>query len=150
MFQGIQNVSGLDSRENQLQDVADKLPNLGVAVNQNEKVIIYKRSDTFYTQHTTLTLNNDSTRAAITYNFAPNVISWVLGVCFFPLGFLIFIVANNAKSDFENSVALLWGIEIVGSADRMRDRPKCGRIADPSLLSYRKALQFALSVLRTD
>ena len=107
MFQGIQNVPGLDSRENQLQDVADKLPNLGVAVNQNEKVIIYKRSDTFYTQHTTLTLNNDSTRVAITYNFAPNVISWVLGVCFFPLGFLIFIVANNAKSDFENSVALL-------------------------------------------
>jgi hypothetical protein len=107
MFQGIKNVTGLDPREGHLQEIADKLPNLGVAINKTAKVIIYKRSDTFYTQHTTLTLNNDGTRAAITYNFAPSVASWVLGVCFFPFGFLIFIVANNAKSDFENSAALL-------------------------------------------
>lgn len=107
MFQGIKNIAGLTSGENPLQEIADKLPNLGVAINKNEKAIIYKRSDTFYTQHTTLALNNDGTRVAITYNFAPSVISWALGVCFFPFGFLIFIVAHNAKSDFENSTALL-------------------------------------------
>jgi hypothetical protein len=107
MFQGLKSVPGLTPREGNLQEIADKLPNLGFEISQNEKVKIYKRANTFYTQHTTLSLNNDGTRATVTYNFAPSVASWILGVCFFPFGFLIFIVANNAKSDFENSATLL-------------------------------------------
>lgn len=107
MFQGIRNVSDLHPGEGQLQEIVDKLPNLGLVMSTNEKAIVYKREDTFYTQHTTLSLNKDGTRAAITYNFAPSIMAWAIGVCFFPFGFLIFIVAMNAKSDFENSTALL-------------------------------------------
>lgn len=107
MFQGIKSVPDLQPGEGQLQIIADKLPNLGVSVSSSESALVYKREDTFYTQNTSLILNKDGTRASITYSFAPSFLAWGLGVCFFPLGFLIFIIPMNAKSDFENSAALL-------------------------------------------
>lgn len=38
----------------------------------------------------------------IKYSFNPNLLSWLLGICFFPFGFLIFLLPNKAKDEFED------------------------------------------------
>lgn len=40
----------------------------------------------------------------IDYNFSPNILSWIIGICLFPFGFLIFIITSNAKNDFEDEI----------------------------------------------
>jgi len=107
MFQGIKNMGGLSPDDGTLGQIAERLPNLGIVTMENERQHVFTRSDTFFTQKTTLTLTKDGTQATIVYVFAPNWVSWALGICFFPLGCLIFLLAYNAKIDFDNSVALL-------------------------------------------
>ena len=41
----------------------------------------------------------------IEYNFSPNILSWLLGICLFPFGFLIFIITSNSKNDFEDEIS---------------------------------------------
>lgn len=41
----------------------------------------------------------------IEYNFSPNISSWMIGICLFPFGFLIFIITSNAKNDFEDEIS---------------------------------------------
>jgi len=41
----------------------------------------------------------------IEYNFSPNILSWIIGICLFPFGFLIFIITSNAKNDFEDEIS---------------------------------------------
>jgi hypothetical protein len=37
----------------------------------------------------------------IDYQAKPDVIGWLIGICFFPIGLAIFILANNAKGDIQ-------------------------------------------------
>ena len=99
--------SGFISKETSVQsldDLNETLDLFGVPRSVNSNQRIYKNSHSFYNQTTTVGLHTNTegkTRVNITYSFNPNVLSWVLGICFFPFGFLIFIIPNKEKDEFE-------------------------------------------------
>ena len=43
----------------------------------------------------------------IQYTFNPSLAAWLLGICFFPLGFLIFYLPYKAKEDFSDQLFIL-------------------------------------------
>ena len=88
----------------EIQDLKEKLNFLGINMVSNDSLLVYESSSTFYTQKTEVTLFKNSkgkNTVNFTYTFSPNFLSWLLGICFFPFGFLIFIIPNNEKSNFE-------------------------------------------------
>lgn len=88
----------------ELQDLKEKFNFLGINTVSNDSLLVYESSSTFYIQKTEVTLFKNSTgktNVNFSYSFNPNFLSWLLGICFFPFGFLIFILPNNEKSNFE-------------------------------------------------
>lgn len=82
----------------------DKIDFLGFLTSKTSSKYFFKKSDTFYTQHTEVSFFKKSDGRQyinFTYSFNPNFFSWLLGICFFPLGFLIFIISQKEKNDFE-------------------------------------------------
>ncbi len=43
----------------------------------------------------------------VQYSFSPTIISWILALCFFPFGFLLFYLPLKAKEDFSDQLFLL-------------------------------------------
>ncbi|MDA8956044.1 hypothetical protein N9H19_00280 [Flavobacteriales bacterium] len=77
---------------------------LGVLESENNYQKKFKKPHTFYNQTTTVGLHTNSeskTRINFYYSFSPNFLSWILGICFFPFGLLIFIIPNKDKDEFE-------------------------------------------------
>lgn len=99
--------SGFTSKEtsaNDLESFNDLFNFLGVLEEKGDNKRIFKKSQTFYNQKTEISLHTNSkgkTRVNFIYSFNPNFLSWILGICFFPFGFLIFIIPNKEKDDFE-------------------------------------------------
>ena len=101
MFKGFQRIKL--SKFSSFEDSVEKLDFLGVPENIGEKSAIFRKSEMFYSQKTSVTLYQKSKSDVFLqfeYDFNPNLIAWLLGICFFPLGFLIFIIPNNEKNDF--------------------------------------------------
>lgn len=87
--------------------VEKKLPLLYFAQkNLINSAIVIKQSDFFYKSKSTVRLVKfkDYSKIIVTYNFKPSIWSWLIGLCCFPLGFLIFIFTSNAKNDFEQTL----------------------------------------------
>ena len=83
---------------------SEKFSFLGHPKNISEKDAIFSKSSTFYVQETKVKVFVNSKKELFlnfSYSFSPNFLSWLLGICFFPLGFLIFIIPNRDKDDFE-------------------------------------------------
>lgn len=99
--------NGFYSKEfetNNLLDVNEKLHFLGINKVSNDSLLVYETSSTFFTHKTEITLfknTNGKNKLNFSYSFNPNFLSWALGICFFPFGFLIFIIPHNEKSNFE-------------------------------------------------
>ena len=88
----------------EIQDLKEKLNFLGINTVSNDSLLVYESSSTFYNQKTEVTLFKNSkgkNTVNFIYTFSPNFLSWLLGICFFPFGFLIFILPNNEKSNIE-------------------------------------------------
>ena len=99
--------TGFISKEtsiNVLSDIKEEMIFLGTLIQSNDSSLIYKKSETFYIHKTQISIfeksNGDKT-LNFSYSFNPTFISWLLGLCFFPLGFLIFLIPNKEKDDFE-------------------------------------------------
>jgi len=43
----------------------------------------------------------------IQYSFNPTIVAWLLGICFFPLGFLLFYFPYKAKEDFSDQLFVM-------------------------------------------
>ena len=96
MFKGFQRIKL--SNFSSFEDTVSKLEFLGVPENIGEKSAIFYKREMFYIQKTSVTLYQKSTSDVFLqfeYDFKPNLIAWLLGICFFPLGFLIFIIPNS-------------------------------------------------------
>jgi len=99
--------TGFSSKETSkifLEDFNDFFNFLGILETETQNQKTFKKSHTFYNQKTTVNINTNSkgkTRVNFTYSFNPNFLSWLIGVCFFPFGFLIFIIPNKEKDEFE-------------------------------------------------
>lgn len=77
---------------------------LGVLESENKSQKKFKKSHTFYNHTITVRLSTNSesiTKINFNYSFSPNFFSWILGICFFPFGFLIFIIPYKDKDEFE-------------------------------------------------
>jgi len=89
---------------NELQDLNEKLNFLGINKVSNDSRLVFESSSTFYVHKTEVSLYINSkgeSNVNFSYSFNPNFLSWLLGICFFPFGFLIFILPNNEKTNFE-------------------------------------------------
>ena len=92
--------------------VSDKFIFLGKNKKLSDNILVYKNDNTFFIQVTEISLFekvNGKMLINIKYSFNPSILSWILGICFFPFGFLIFILPNKAKDEFEfllNSIEL--------------------------------------------
>lgn len=105
MFGGVRSIplkEGLD-----FQTVLDRLPPLGAPLSKTDNQQVWKRSESFYDQKTTVSVSSDGALVYVNYQFSPSVLSWLLAICFFPFGALVFILPNQAKTDFEVSVATI-------------------------------------------
>ena len=99
--------SGFISKKSSINSIEDRLEDftyLGVPgfINKNHGTFV--KSETFFVQKTKVDLFINSKKELIlnfTYTFNPNILSWIIGLCFFPLGFLIFIIPNREKDEFE-------------------------------------------------
>lgn len=92
--------------------VSNKFNFLGMHKKLSDNIIVYKNNNTFFIQLTEISLFekvNGKMLINIKYSFNPNLLSWILGICFFPFGFLIFLLPNKAKDEFE---FLLKSIEL--------------------------------------
>jgi|SaaInlStandDraft_1057018.scaffolds.fasta_scaffold38183_2 hypothetical protein len=99
--------NGFYSKEldvNELHDLSNKLDFLGIIRVSGDSLLVYESSSTFYNHKTEITLFKSSkgtNKVNFSYSFSPNFLSWLLAICFFPFGCLIFILPNNEKSNFE-------------------------------------------------
>ena len=99
--------TGIVSRKTELTDlneISERLNFLGMPVISGSNLISFHSSSTFHDQKTQVSLyknKKNETFINIQYSFIPNVLSWILGICFFPLGFLIFIIPSKEKDDFQ-------------------------------------------------
>lgn len=102
--------SGFISKETStksLDELNDVFNFFGVLQSTNQDQKIFKKNHTFYNQTTTVGLHTNSegkTRINFSYSFSPNILSWILGILFFPFGLLIFIVPNKDKDEFEGMI----------------------------------------------
>ncbi len=48
-------------------------------------------------------ISNREGKYSVTLDFQakPDIIAWAIGICFFPIGFALFILPNNAKSEIQ-------------------------------------------------
>lgn len=95
----------LETKETSLVEVSKKFKFLNNLDRASERHIYFKNSYTFYVHLTDISLfkkNDGKMKVNIKYSFNPNLFSWLLGICFFPLGFLIFLLPNKAKDEFED------------------------------------------------
>lgn len=105
MFGGVKPIPLQEELE--MQSVIDRLPPLGTLVSKSDDQQVWKRSESFYVHKTTVSVSNEGSQVYVNYQFSPNVLSWLLAICFFPLGALVFILPNQAKTDFEVSMATI-------------------------------------------
>ena len=102
MFNGF---SSRDVRTDfELNKIEAQAHSLGLLQKINEEQFQYKKSEVLYNQDISFFLSRNHSGVLVLrtqYNFSPTILSWIIGVCFFPLGFLIFIFAYNAKNEFE-------------------------------------------------
>lgn len=88
----------------ELNKIENQTHSLGLLKKINEEQFQYKKSEVLYVQDISFVLSRKQNGDSILrtqYNFSPTILSWIIGFCFFPLGFLIFIFAYNAKNEFE-------------------------------------------------
>ena len=103
--------SGFFSKKTSINSIEDRLEDfshLGVPNVINKNHVTFVRSETLFVQKTKVDLFINSKEELIlnfTYTFNPNILSWIIGLCFFPLGFLIFIIPNKEKDEFEMFLA---------------------------------------------
>tara|TARA_B110000977_G_scaffold142281_1_gene180498 strand:+ start:306 stop:644 length:339 start_codon:yes stop_codon:yes gene_type:complete len=89
----------------ELNKIETQAYSLGAVNRISENRFIYKKSDAFYDQEVVFSLNKRESGDLMLntqYKFNPSILSWIIGICFFPIGFLAFIFAYNAKNDFES------------------------------------------------
>jgi len=87
-----------------LEENLNKFSFLGESKILNSKQGALLNSHTFYKQKTSVRIfinTKNEVFLNFSYSFIPNILSWILGICFFPFGFLIFIIPNKEKDEFE-------------------------------------------------
>jgi len=102
MFQGIYNKTFKELPSTD--EIVASLNRVGYANSISGRVTLTPFESNFaYSSKCTVNLNNYKNEFAIQiiYDFKPSLLAWIIGICFFPLGFLIFIFPHNAKRDFE-------------------------------------------------
>lgn len=89
-----------------LKEVSESLSFIGVLKHSSSKEVHnYYDSKTFYNHKTEVKAHRDLNNQDFiyfTYSFNPSLLSWLLGICFFPFGFLIFLISIKAKDEFED------------------------------------------------
>lgn len=84
--------------------IEEKIPLFyGAKKNTINSAFVIKQSYFYYSMTATIRLVKfkEYNKVFISYTFRPSFWSWMLGLCCFPFGFLIFIFTSNAKNDFE-------------------------------------------------
>ena len=87
-----------------LEENLNKFSFLGESKILNSKQGAFLKPHTFYKQKTSVRIfinTKNEVFLNFSYSFIPNILSWILGICFFPFGFLIFIIPNKEKDEFE-------------------------------------------------
>ena len=105
MFSGFYNLRTSKEEEINLSTLKNKLFFLGLPILVTPKRLMFKKSETFFTHKTEVNIfkcKNGTFDLNFNYSFNPNFLSWALGICFFPFGFLIFIISNKEKNEFES------------------------------------------------
>ncbi len=89
-----------------LEEISNSIPSIDSSKTRNGcleyygKESLYNKKIKISKCDTTVSLQ----KIIIVYNFSPNILSWIIGICLFPFGLLIFIITRNAKNDFENEI----------------------------------------------
>lgn len=90
-----------------LEEIANSIPSIDSS-NTRNGCLEYYGKESLYNKKIKIS-KCDTTdglqKIIIEYNFSPNILSWIIGLCLFPFGFLIFIITSNAKNDFESEIS---------------------------------------------
>lgn len=90
-----------------LEEIANTIPSIYNKETRNGCLEYYTK-ESLYTKKIKISkcdIPDGLQKIIIEYNFSPNLISWIIGICLFPFGFLIFIITSNAKNDFEDEIS---------------------------------------------
>lgn len=102
MFTGI--LSKKVVLEYNINTIEEKIPFVSIAKKKKlNSVLTIKQTTFLYSSTSTIRLVKfeEYNKLYISYVFKPSLWSWVIGLCCFPFGFLIFIFTSNAKNDYE-------------------------------------------------
>jgi hypothetical protein len=93
-----------------LNDIVRRLERIGLTSRIGDTISIQPFESSFaYKSSCRVVLSEfkEERTIQLIYTFKPSLISWTLGICFFPLGFLILILPYKANDEFENELFLL-------------------------------------------
>lgn len=83
--------------------IEEKIPLFYGAKKSINSAVVFKQTSFYYSMVANIRLVKfeEYNKVFISYTFRPSIWSWLIGLCCFPFGFLIFIFTSNAKNDFE-------------------------------------------------
>jgi len=108
MFSGIFTHTFTQNPDSSL--LIEKLNKVGFCkeVNGNVELTPFERNFSFESKAVVSVVNyKDEHTLQIQYHFTPTIVAWLLGICFFPIGFVIFYLPYKAKEDFGDQLFVL-------------------------------------------